>query len=135
MDIDWNASVAWIAFGVAVLTPAVTTFLNNQFQLKLKKMELKFSKQSEFYEKQRSCIEHFLTFASKQIETNYETERIEFCKCYHELLLYLPKQDWNKIKTLYVAITKRKSESVDQLYDVTQILALRLQELSQEFPI
>lgn len=135
MAIDWNATVAWIAFGVAVITPVVTTFLNNRFQLKLKKMEQNFSKQSTYYEKQRLCIETFLTFASKQIETNYESERIEFCKCFHELLLYLPKEDWDQAKELYDSIIKRDKDSVQRLYAVTEILASRLQESSQKFPI
>ena len=135
MTIDWNATVAWIAFGVAVITPAVTTYLNNRFQLKLKKMEQNYSKQSSYYEKQRVCIESFLSLASKQIETDYESERIEFCKCFHELLLYLPKEDWEQVKDLYESIESRNKNSNQKLYDATEILALRLQESSQKFPL
>ena len=135
MTIDWNATVAWIAFGVAVITPAVTTYLNNRFQLKLKKMEQNYSKQSSYYEKQRICIESFLSLASKQIETDYESERIEFCKCFHELLLYLPKEDWEQVKDLYESIESRNKNSNQKLYDATEILALRLQESSHKFPL
>lgn len=135
MTIDWNATVAWIAFGVAVITPAVTTYLNNRFQLKLKKMEQNYSKQSSYYEKQRICIESFLSLASKQIETDYESERIEFRKCFHELLLYLPKEDWEQVKDLYESIESRNKNSNQKLYDATEILALRLQESSQKFPL
>jgi len=135
MMIDWNATVAWVAFGVAVITPAITTFLNNRFQLKLRKLEQSFSKQSIYYEKQKTCVESFLIFASKQIETDYQSERIEFCKCFHELLVYIPKEDWPRVKNLYDSITQRNKQAKQQLYDVTEILALRLQESSQKFPI
>lgn len=136
MNPNWSAIVAWIAFGVAIITPAVTTYLNNRFQLKMRKLEFAFQKQNDYYEKQRSCIENFLSFASKQIETNYQSERIEFLKCYHELLLYLPSKDWEKVKSLYHLITKgNKEQSIKLLYEVTEILAARLKESLQKLPI
>lgn len=98
-------------------------------------MEQNYSKQSSYYEKQRICIESFLSLASKQIETDYESERIEFCKCFHELLLYLPKEDWEQVKDLYESIESRNKNSNQKLYDATEILALRLQESSQKFPL
>lgn len=133
--INWDATAAWIALAVAIIAPSITTLINNRFQLKLKRLELNFSKQSDYYEKQRLCVENFLIYASKQIDTNYESERIEFRKSFHELLLYIPNEDWNSIKELYGLILSKNPTAKEKLYSVTEILALQLQESSQKFPL
>lgn len=40
MITDWSAAAAWIALIVAIISPVITTVLNNRFQLKLKDREL-----------------------------------------------------------------------------------------------
>ena len=106
---DWGSKASWIALIVAIISPAITTYLNNRFQLKAKSIDYEFSKQSEYYQYQKNCYENFIKFASKQIETDYKSERIEFCECFHKMLLYLPKSNWDEAKTLYESITNREA--------------------------
>lgn len=39
--IDWNATAAWIALAVSIVTPTISLLLSNIHQRKLKKLELK----------------------------------------------------------------------------------------------
>lgn len=74
---DWGAKASWIALIVAIISPAITTYLNNRFQLKAKSIDYEFSKQSEYYQYQKNCYENFIKFASKHNETDIPiTERI-----------------------------------------------------------
>ena len=117
---DWGAKASWIALIVAIISPAITTYLNNRFQLKAKSIDYEFSKQSEYYQYQKNCYENFIKFASKQIETDYKSERIEFCECFHKMLLYLPKSNWDEAKTLYESITNRNPDALEKLYCFTK---------------
>ena len=39
--IDWNATAAWIALAVSIITPAISLLLNNIHQRKLKENRIK----------------------------------------------------------------------------------------------
>lgn len=132
---DWSAAAAWIALVVAIITPVFTARLNNYFQLEMKKLDYKFSKQTEYYHYQKACFENFIKFASKQIESDYKHEKIDFCECFHEMLIYLPSNNWDEAKSLYDAIINRKSDAHEKLYLFTQILASQLQESWQQFQV
>lgn len=120
---DWGAKASWIALIVAIISPAITAYLNNRFQLKAKSIDYEFSKQSEYYQYQKNCYENFIKFASKQIETDYKSERIEFCECFHKMLLYLPKSNWDEAKTLYESITNRNPDALEKRYCFTKTLS------------
>ena len=132
---DWSATAAWIALVVAIAAPVFTARLNNDFQLKMKELDFKFSKKTEYYQYQKVCFEKFIKFASKQIESDYKSERIEFCECFHEMLIYLPGNSWDEAKSLYDSIVNRKADAREKLYSFTQILALQLQESWQQFQV
>lgn len=130
---NWNAVASWIALAVAIVTPAVTAYLNNRFQSKMKELDFQYSKQSEYYQYQKTCFENFIKFASKQIESDYKHEKIEFCECFHEMLIYLPKNNWDEAKSLYDSVINRKSDSREKLFSFTKTLALQLQESWKQF--
>lgn len=132
---DWSATAAWIALVVAIVAPVFTARLNNYFQLKMKELDFKFFKQTEYYQYQKVCFEKFIKFASKQIESNYKSERIDFCECFHEMLIYLPDNSWDEAKSLYDSIVNRKSDAREKLYSFTQTLASQLQESWQQFQV
>ena len=62
--IDWNATAAWIALAVSIVTPTISLLLSNIHQRKLKKLELKNAlilkqygeMESAIIEYQQSCI-------------------------------------------------------------------------------
>lgn len=132
---DWSATAAWIALIVAIAAPVFTARLNNYFQLKMKELDFKFSKQTEYYQYQKVCFEKFIKFASKQIESDYKSERVEFCECFHEMLIYLPCNSWDEAKPLYDSIVNRKADAREKLYSFTQILASQLKESWQQFQV
>lgn len=41
---DWNASAAWIALAISIITPTISLLLNNLHQRKLKRLELRHQK-------------------------------------------------------------------------------------------
>ncbi len=132
---DWSAVASWIALVVAVATPAITNYLNNLFQSEMKKLDFKFSKQSDYYNCKKSAYENFIKYASKQIESDYKHEKIDLCECFHEMLFYLPNENWEEANSLYKSIIERKPESKEKLYKFTKILAEQLKESWKQFPI
>lgn len=76
-----------ITLCVAIVCPVLVTIINSIHSTQIRKLELKYDKQLSYYQKQQSVFNHFLEFASKQLETNYPSEKIEYIRSYHELFL------------------------------------------------
>ena len=54
--IDWNATAAWIALAVSIITPAISLLLNNIHQRKLKETELKNALIIKQYDEMKNVI-------------------------------------------------------------------------------
>ena len=120
---------------VAIISPLLCSISNNIHSTKIKKLELSYEKQISYYNKQQSVFSSFLEFTSKQLETDYKTEKIEYIHAYHELLLYTPEKYWNNFESLYNYILKRdKTNATAELSSVTKILGKILRESERALP-
>lgn len=77
-------AISAITLCVAIICPVLVTILNNFHATHMRKLELKYEKQFSYYRKQQSVFNRFLEFASKQLESNYQSERTEYLRSYHE---------------------------------------------------
>lgn len=132
---DWQMTISAITLIVAIVSPVLVTIINNFHATKIRKLELRYEKQFSYYNKQQDVFNTFLVFASKQLETNYQSERIEYIRSYHELFLYTPEKYWKDFEELNNSLLLRdKSIAQSNLSSVTKILGKILQESDLAFP-
>lgn len=127
-------AISAITLCVAIVCPVLVTIINSIHSTQIRKLELKYDKQISYYQKQQSLFNHFLEFASKQLETNYPSEKIEYIRSYHELFLYVPSEYWDQLSSLHDSLLNRKNDSSEKLLTVTQTLGKILQESDRLFP-
>ena len=132
---DWQMTISAITLIVAIVSPVLVTIINNFHATEIRKLELRYEKQFSYYNKQQDVFNTFLEFASKQLETNYQSERIEYIRSYHELFLYTPEKYWKDFEELNNSFLSRdKSIAQSNLSSVTKILGKILQESDLAFP-
>lgn len=127
-------AISAITLCVAIICPVLVTILNNFHATHMKKLKLKYENQISYYQKQQSVFNRFLEFASKQLEANYQSERTEYIRSYHELVLYVPSEYWEQLSSLHDSLLNRKNDSSEKLLAVTQTLGRILQESDRLFP-
>jgi len=122
--IDWNASVAWIALVVSILTPSITTIITTIHQYKLKKLEMRHADESAYFEKRDQvfhtflkCTGQFINYTSTENENNYGSG-------FYEIFLFTPSILWPTIEAL------EKSIRSNQISDAQDILLQLSQELA-----
>ena len=102
--VDWNATAAWIAIlvtlAITIITPALTSFLNNRFQLHLKKMELQESAENELFSKKLETYEGALRTIGNCIHYYSPDNRAIFGEYLYKLYLYLPEEHWPVLDSL-----------------------------------
>ena len=102
--LDWNSTAAWlgifVTLTISILTPAVTTFLNNRFQLKLKKLELEHSEKGDLYSKKYYVYEGFMQGVGRCIQLHTRENITAAGSFVYELYLYLPSQHWKLLDSL-----------------------------------
>lgn len=96
--LDWSSTAAWLGIfatlAISIITPAVTTYLNNKFQLKLKEQELLHSEQNALYERKYSVYEGFLQNVGKCLQLHSRDNITDAGSYLYELYLYLPHEHW-----------------------------------------
>lgn len=132
MNIDWNATVAWVAFGVAVITPCVTTYLNNRFQFKLKKLELNHKSNEDSLSEMSSAYTTYLEVTSRiLIENRYVDDLVSYSVAYHKIFLYAQPDLYPLLEELNQKISsKNYDDSSKALFlNITKILSDKLNRM------
>ena len=130
---DWSASAAWIAFAfsfaTAIITPAITQYLSNRHQRRLKELELKNLKEQNYFSCCKTVYEDFVDQASSQL-FSIGGNRIGYERSYQKLFLYVPPEYWPALKRLNSDILSRSSQYDNcQSFDkVMEIFGMLLQE-------
>lgn len=134
-NIDWNTVVPQITLAVAIISPVVVAIVNNAHNSKIRRLELKYEKQTSYFHNQQSIFDNYVLYASKQIEADYQSERTEYMRYYGELFMYVPECYWNELETLHKYIQNRDKQNAKvQLINVTKTLGKTLQESDLKFP-
>lgn len=108
--IDWNASAAWIALGAAIITPAVTSFLNNTHQRKmyaLKRKNDRIDYQNEILMASLSSIGACLANSSRENISNVGEH-------FYNAYAFLPEEKWPVLNQFIQNIYE---DNYDKAYD------------------
>lgn len=133
--IDWNATAAWIALAISIITPAVSLLLNNIHQRRLKKIELQHQKAMEVYHKQCDVFTKYLDRVATYTLA-ISSSFIDYTILYHELFMYVPQEHWELLTALDNAIRSKDKPQIEELYlKVTKTLASLLQEQQKQIPV
>lgn len=134
-NFDWNTAIASITLVVAIISPVVVAVLNNIHNTKIKRLELKYQKQTSYFHNQQSAFDNFVLYASKQIHSDYQSERIEYMRYYGEMFMYVPECYWHELEILHKHIQSKDKQNAKQQFEkVTKILGKVLQESDLKFP-
>lgn len=88
--IDLTISITVIVAIAAIISPVITTLLNNHYQLKIKKMEMQQKQYEDTVLYRRQVIENYLQALSVVMQ-NFSHPNLElYAKCYSIAYLYLP---------------------------------------------
>lgn len=133
---DWNTIVALIALVISITTPALSLFLSNIHQRKLKKLDLKHSLKLESYHRMEKTFSNFISNVSTM--NHIATSNLkEYEIAYHKLFLYVPKEYWHSLEEFnnLVISSDASNASVQKHYlEITEILASLLQETQKQIP-
>lgn len=117
----WSTIIAIIALAVSVLSPVITTLVNNHHQRK--------SREWEFYEEHKAhAIENYLRCAGAVLESG-RGDASEYGKSMGEILLYVSDSLRDKIVELDTCFKATETRLAS-----TPIFAHICEELSQESP-
>lgn len=94
-NIDWSATAAWIALIVAIISPVITSIINNKHSAKMKQVEL-------ISQRGVSIIEQYLSIISHEIYTSGVSD--DYINFYTLIFLYAPESIHNDIEELDKAI-------------------------------
>lgn len=134
---DWNASAAWIALAISIITPTISLLLNNLHQRKLKRLELRHQKEMEYYQKQSEVFKNFLKCSGSHLRS-INGDVFSYTSAYHELFMYVPCEYWDQLIAFNEAVCSKDSDPAEanKLYlNVTKILASLLQEQRKQVPV
>ena len=134
--IDWNATAAWIALAVSIITPAISLLLNNIHQRKLKETELKNALIIKQYDEMKNVIIEYHKCVSTKLHMISAGAISEYELAYRKLFLFVPNEHRETLekfnKTL---LSNSDSASIQEQYlEITEILASLLQDTQKQIP-
>ena len=134
--IDWNATAAWIALAVSIITPAISLLLNNIHQRKLKKTELKNALIIKQYDEMKNVIIEYHKCVSTKLHMISAGAISEYELAYRKLFLLVPNEHWETLEKFNKTLLSNiDSASIQEQYlEITEILASLLQETQRRIP-
>ena len=104
---DLTVTVSVIIALCAIISPILTSLINNRHQLKLKKLELEQQHLEKTVSYYRSIFEQYLKSCSKHLEDLSVFNHTEYTECYLTALLYAPQSIVEEMKLLNTQIMSR----------------------------
>ena len=134
--IDWNATAAWIALAVSIITPAISLLLNNIHQRKMKETELKNALIIKQYDEMKNVIIEYHKCVSTKLHMISAGATSEYELAYRKLFLFVPSVHWETLeKFSKTLLSNSDSDSIQEQYlEITEILASLLQDMQKQIP-
>ena len=102
--VDWSATAAWIMLAltlvISIISPVITTYLNNRFQLKRIKLENENKEKEVYYQKRQATIDAFISSTGKCIFLANSNSYRELGEAFYSIYLYVPSSLWPDIDKL-----------------------------------
>lgn len=129
--LDWSSTAAWLGIfatlAISIITPAISTHLNNRFHLRLKQKELEHTEKSEMYQKKYSVYEGFLQNVGRYLQLHTRENISEAGTYLYELYLYLPDEHWCHLDSLISSmINGNIAEAQNIFIGISKILSAEL---------
>lgn len=135
--LDWSSTAAWlgifITLSISIITPAVSTYLSNRFQLKLKMLEINYREKERTYDKKVSAYENALRDTGKFLHyTDIDNYSVLGSHLYN-LYLYLPPDHWPTLDELLLNLKNENINAAQQnLVNLSKILSSELSKCSEK---
>lgn len=130
---NWNDSAAFFALIIAIITPAITLLLNNIHQRKLKKLEIKYKSERDYYHLCKLAYEDFIKQASSYI-LYCCGDGAAYYRAYNNLFLYVPAEYWKDLGELDQIMSSPLEDKSASLNNITKTLAWLLREQRARIP-
>lgn len=89
--VDLTITISVVIAICAIISPVITTILNNHHQLKLKKLELKAENEKTTYFYKRGIYENYLKYSGRCITLATRENLSEYGETYMLALIYFPE--------------------------------------------
>lgn len=134
--IDWNATAAWIALAVSIITPAISVLLNNIHQRKMKETEAKNILILKQYDEMKKAIIKYHKHVSTKLYMISAGSTSEYEFAYRKLFLFIPNEHWKTLEEFNeTLLANNDSDAIQEQYlKVTELLASLLQETQKQIP-
>lgn len=120
ITIDWNATAAWIALAVAIITPAVTSCLNNRHQQKM--YDLK--RMNDRIDMQNAAISSAISGIGLCLANPTADNVSSFGERFHAAYAYIPECHWDELNAFFSCISDRNLEAAKaSCSDIVMLLA------------
>lgn len=115
--LDLSFTITAIVALIALISPIITTLLNNRHQLKIRKLELeqKQSENSVLYK--RNIFENYVSSLSKLTANPTNESLSEYGKCYSLAYMYLPESIQGDMSKINGIVMIRDWDSIPPLLE------------------
>lgn len=116
-NVNWSVIISGIALLAAILSPVITTIINNIH-------ETKMSNRRYYQEHRAEVIENFIRYAGAINElTGRDFDFREYGKCSKEIYLYIPEELWSTVDEIDKYIIACEYDKIsDKLSDFCKAL-------------
>lgn len=104
--VDLTITVSVIVALAAIISPILTTIINNRYQLKQKRMELKQKKYEQTVLYKRTIFENYLRYLNEVAQHPTDDSISGYAQHYPLAYLYLPDEVRNKISIVNHKLSK-----------------------------
>ena len=120
----------------AVISPVITTLMNNAHERKMKKLENQQKLYETDYLHRRETFENYLVALANRIHVNNGTKQQEYLDCYLKALLYAPTHIQAQMEDVHRTLLKNGLPATgypqnDLANSLSQELERRLSAISQ----
>ncbi len=120
--IDLTVTITTVLALVAIISPIFTAIINNHYQLKLKRMELKQQEYLQSILHKQNALENYLCYLNEEVQHSTKESQSKYAEFYPLAYVYLPKDIQHKMSALNHSIVERPgyvdfSHEVDAVAD------------------
>lgn len=124
LKIDFTLTLSIVIAVIALISPIITTVINNRHQLKIKKIDM-------YEESKRQALSEFIENAQEYLlNSDYEKPTIKYHSSLDKLFLYFSDIDLNTFISFEKAIKNKDDFSIamDELTKIVQVLAKQVKK-------
>ena len=115
---ELNTDFAMIIIAVmALISPMITTWQNNRFQIKMKKLEMQEKQYENSILHKQEIFEKYVFAAGQAISVDATEYRRVFGQCHAVAFLYAPTDLQKKMSKLYDYLNSRNRADAEPLFE------------------